>query len=146
MREVLRMVNMSVKKGDYIMIMEILNMKEVFILVIIKVKGNIMMKTKMFYMRVILIMVNLEEKGNYIMKTELLNMKVIFGIINLMEKGSYIMKMVILNMKVIFIVVNMVAINIVIIQEKVYYIDRMEQLNTRENLNMENQMVALCFK
>ena len=31
MREVLRMVNMSVKKGDYIMIMEILNMKEVFI-------------------------------------------------------------------------------------------------------------------
>ena len=31
MREVLRMVNMSEKKGDYIMIMEILNMKEVFI-------------------------------------------------------------------------------------------------------------------
>ena len=31
MREVLRMVNMSVNKGDYIMIMEILNMKEVFI-------------------------------------------------------------------------------------------------------------------
>ena len=30
MREVLRMVNMSVNKGDYIMIMEILNMKEVY--------------------------------------------------------------------------------------------------------------------
>ena len=59
------MVNMSVKKGDYIMIMEILNIKEVFILVVIKEKGNIMMKTKMFYMGVILIMVNLEEKRNY---------------------------------------------------------------------------------
>ena len=91
-------------------------------------------------------MVNLQEKGNYNMKMEMLNTKVIFIETNIIEKGNYIMKMVILNMKVIFIMVNMEVIKNMIIQEKGYYINRMEQLNTRENLKMENQMVALCFK